>query len=118
MTLTPDRNLFEDFEADSCVIVHDPSAFAQRLKDAVQLQLPGWDSLCGCVQYIDTYAPNPRDFMKPDIDLCFTKLRSHSYQQEFRFAWVLPQDQERQDPLKAFKVQLGSLEQIAEFVGK
>ena len=118
MTLTTNPQLFDDFEADACVVVQDPSAFAQRLKDGVQLKLPGWDYHSGCVKYIDSYPPTPRDFMKPDIDLCFTKLRSHSYQQEYRFAWMLPPDQESQDPLKPFKVNLGSLKEIADLVDK
>ena len=118
MALSRAPQLFDDFDADSYVVIRESSAFIERLKDSGKRQLPGWRFRSGCVKYIESYPTSPRDFMKPGIDLCFTKLRSYSYQQEYRFVWLPPPDQERQNPLKAFKIQLGSLEQIAELVVK
>ena len=70
MILTPNPQLFDDFQANSCVIVHEPFAFTERLKGAVQLQLPDWSLHSGCVKYIELY---PTSFMRSDIDLAFTK---------------------------------------------
>ena len=116
MGMSQDHELFGDFEATSCVVISDPSAFAERLADAVKHQLPGWRFRSGCVKYIESYPASPRDFMMPDIDLCFTKVDSYSHQKEYRFAWVQPDDQERVDTLNPFKIELGSLEQIAKLV--
>ena len=115
IALTADPQLFGDFESDACVIIHDPPAFIQRLRDAVELKLPGWCFRSGHVKYIDSYPTSPKDFMKPDIDLCFTKLLSFSHQQEYRFAWVLlPLDQENQEPYEPFAIKIGSLREIAD----
>ena len=118
VALSQDQELFGDFEANSCVVISDPSAVAERLANAVKHQLPGWRFQSGRVKYIESYPTSPRDFMMPDIDLCFAKLDSYSYQKEYRFAWVPPADQERVDTLNPFKVELGSLEQIAKLVVK
>ncbi len=89
MALSQDHELFGDFGANSCVVISDPSAFAERISDAVKHQLPGWHFRSGCVKYIESYTTNPRDFMIPDIDLCFTKLDSYSHQLSYCQIWCM-----------------------------
>ena len=101
--------LFDDFDADSCVIIRDPKEFRTRLVQAVQRQLTSWVGWDQSVEYIDPYFHN-----NTDIDLCFSKHFRFWYQQEYRFCW-LPQGRSCTS-LEPFFVELGSLEQIAEFV--
>ena len=68
MTHTMSYRLFDDFEADSCVIIRDPAAFCALLQEAVQAKLPDWIDWNQSVEYIDPYL-HP----KKDIDLIFSK---------------------------------------------
>ena len=114
MALTTNPQLFDDFESDACVLIRDPTEFAERLKNAVRSQLPGWRFRSGRVQYIESYPSSRRDFMKPDIDLCFTKLNAYSHQKEYRFAWVIPTHRDVEDSLEPLKIKVGSLKEIAD----
>ena len=109
MTHTLSYRLFEDFEADACVIIRDPKAFCSRLQEVVHAHLLGWLGWNRPVQYIDPYLHNERH-----IDLIFSKHFRHWYQQEYRFAWI-PEKGGRTD-LEPFDVELGSLKQISEIV--
>lgn len=109
MTHTLDYRLFDDFEADTCVIVREPMKFTTRLKKAFRKALPSWIEWSQEVQYIDPYLHT-----KTEIDLFFSKHFRFWYQQEYRFAWI-PETGER-DSLKPIFVELGPLDEIAEFV--
>ena len=107
MTHSLDYRLFDDFEADACVIIRDPAAFKIRLQEAVRGQLPNWVDWDDLVTYIDPYL-HP----KGGIDLFFSKHFRFWYQHEYRFSWI-PQSETR-NHLEPFFVELGSLEQISE----
>ena len=109
MTHTLDYRLFDDFEADACVIVRDPTKFATRLMKAVREALPDWIEWSQEVQYIDPYLHT-----RTEIDLFFSKHFRFWYQQEYRFAWI-PETAGR-DSLEPIFVELGPLDEIAEFV--
>ena len=109
MTHSLDYRLFDDFEADACVIIRDPAAFKIRLQEAVRGQLPNWVDWDDLVTYIDPYL-HP----KGGIDLFFSKHFRFWYQHEYRFSWI-PQSETR-NHLEPFFVELGSLEQISEIV--
>ena len=104
-----DYRLFDDFKADSCVIIREPAAFSTRLQDAVQTLIPDWLDWNQSVDYIDPYLHTEKN-----IDLIFSKHFRFWYQQEYRFAW-LPKRGGR-TLLEPFFVELGSLEQISEIV--
>ena len=47
--------LFDDFEADSCLIIRDPEEFSSRLLTAVSDEVPDWLSWKQPVEHIDPY---------------------------------------------------------------
>ncbi|GAB6178157.1 hypothetical protein JCM16814_30480 [Desulfobaculum senezii] len=104
-----DLRLFEDFEADACVIIRDIDVFKQRLKQAMSAKLPNWEFSCGAVNYIDPYLHSEQQF---DPFAC--KHFSYAYQKEFRFIWIPPSPVS--DKLKPHLLTLGNLEDICEMV--
>ena len=106
---TLDYRLFDDFNADSCVIIREPAAFSTRLQDTVQTLIPDWIDWNQSVDYIDPYLHTEKN-----IDLIFSKHFRFWYQQEYRFAW-LPKRGVRTH-LEPFFVELGSLAQISEII--
>lgn len=81
-----DQALFDDFGADSCVVIRDPQRFADRLEAAAQSHLPGWRFHHCPVEYFDPHErlPNQR------IDAGMSKDFRFAYQREYRFIWVSP----------------------------
>ena len=79
-----DPALFDDFGADSCVIVRDPEAFAQRLELAVKLILDGWHFHHNPVEYFDPYEMPRHQYF--DASMC--KDFRFAYQREYRFLWM------------------------------
>ena len=80
MTHALDYRLFDDFGADSCVIVRDPSAFCTRLQGAVMTQFPNWLCQFRSVKYIDPYLHQERD-----IDLFFLNIFDFGINTNFVF---------------------------------
>jgi hypothetical protein len=102
-----DPALFEDFGADSCVIVRDPEAFAQRLELAVKLILDGWYFHHNPVEYFDPYEMPRNQY----FDAAMCKDFRFAYQREYRFLWMHMGGQEA----AGFKfLELGPLEGIAD----
>lgn len=102
MTHSLSYRLFDDFEADACVVIRDPKSFWARLHKAVEARLSGWLDWHQDVQYIDPYLHKEKE-----INLIFAKHFRHWYQQEYRFAWIPEQVGETE--LKPFNIELGSL---------
>jgi hypothetical protein len=75
--------LFDDFEADSCLIVYDPSEFERRMFKAAVQVLPNWAGSRERVQYIDPYTSN-----NPNPDIPASKHFRYWYQREVRFVWL------------------------------
>lgn len=107
MTHRLSHRLFDDFEADACVVFHEPMALIEKLEDSMREALPGWIGRNQEVQYIDPYQhPNK------SVDLVFSKHFRFWYQQEYRFSW-LPEKCGREH-LEPINIELGSLEKISE----
>jgi hypothetical protein len=49
--------LYDDFEAEGCMLIKDPVRFAKSLKARMEEFLPGWNLLYGGVDYLDPYHP-------------------------------------------------------------
>ncbi len=79
-----DPMLFEDFGADSCVVVHDPEAFAQRLDLASKSILDGWYFHHNPVEYFDPYEGSHNQY----FDATMSKDFRFAYQREYRFLWT------------------------------
>ena len=108
VTTSVNARLFVDFQADACVMIHDQSAFTQRLIDAAESALPQSQSLVGKANYIDPHRPQSALGNVP-----LAKHFRYSYQQEHRFAWlpILPSQ-----ALSHVDVEIGSLRDIAELI--
>ncbi|MGO9019649.1 MAG: hypothetical protein ACLQVJ_15005 [Syntrophobacteraceae bacterium] len=86
MILTP--RLFLDFEYDSCLLIHQPSTFINRLLSAFQSQLQDWDhpGVHTSVSYIDPLLPPHLN----DINIFTCKHFRYAYQKEYRLVWLPP----------------------------
>ena len=111
MTHTMNLRLFDDFEADSCVIIRKPAEFTARLNASMQRVLPDWIDWGREVNYIDPYSP-PKD----SVNLFFSKHFRYWYQQEYRFTWIPHPEKGGCDSLKPIFVELGPLKEISDLV--
>jgi hypothetical protein len=101
-----DARLFHEFDADGVLIIRDKDAFRARMSAAVARTLPKGCMTDGPIRYYDPYTVR-REQLVP----IFSKHFRFMYQNEYRFAWAVPEERE---PLKQFFVELGSLHDIAE----
>ena len=109
--------LFDDFEANACLVITDSIRFLSRMKDAVKEVLPGWHYGNALVRYIDPVqhlsGRGAIDEQKFSPFLC--KHFRYCYQHEVRVAWLPPQPID-QGPLEHLVVTLGNLEDYCELV--
>lgn len=99
--------LFDDFEADACLVIKDIMRFVNSVGYRMHELLPGWEFMLGDVDYRDPYHP------KQDINIFFCKHFRHAYQKEFRFVWKPPTTHES---LKPVHLELGPLKEYCELL--
>jgi hypothetical protein len=104
-----DHRLFDDFEADSCVVIHDPVAFERRLRGAASEELKGWKAFGTEIQYVDPLFP-PIETLNP----FFCKHFRYYYQQEYRHFWLSQASPSSR--LEPFLANVGSLRDCCELV--
>ena len=75
--------LFEDFQADTCVAVTNPAEFSNRLEEAGRSVFPGWYFHNCPVQYFDPYERMNNEF----FDSAMSKDFGFAYQNEYRIMW-------------------------------
>lgn len=108
-SMTYDYRLFRDFDADSCLVIHDVKEFSDRLGRATievfrrQISAP--------TIYFD-----PHNSMAPTSgeEIAFGKHFRHAYQREFRYVWTSMGS----EPLAPVQLQIGSIRDIAELVAR
>lgn len=100
--------LFDDFEADSCLIISRPLKFIERLFREFDKQLPGWKGISTGVSYIDPLNTKP-----DELNPFFYKHFRYAYQKECRIIWLPPTDEIQLDPIF---LELGNLEEICELI--
>jgi len=103
-----DACLFDDFNADACVIIHDPVAFRDQLVWQAHRALSARGHVFGAVTYVDPITQGAID-----IPIAMQKDARYSYQDEVRGAW-LPQS--GVTDLRVTYVRVGNLEGIAELI--
>lgn len=103
------RRMPTDFEADSVLIIKNKKEFIERLKNEMLISYPDWDFLERDVYYYDPYNDLPIDQNQE-----FYKHLSYAYQKEHRC--ILRPRRPTSETLEAFFLEIGSLEDIAEFV--
>ncbi|MFT4504597.1 hypothetical protein [Caballeronia sp. 15711] len=95
--------LFKD--TDSCLIIHDPEKFGERLRAAAAEALPGWSAMDAPIAY----------GMESGFGAVFEKDVRYFPQREWRFAWLPPVAIPQ---LLTLDVRMGSIEDIAEIIWK
>ena len=96
-----DRDLFDHFGADSCLVIHNTEEFGERIHRAVQRTLPSWAGIDGAVEYGS----------RARLGAAFTMGAQDAAEQEWKFAW---RPMHTQASLNAVVIKIGSLEQFAE----
>lgn len=98
--------LFNDFEADSCLIIKNPREFLYRISNCLPRNI--FDYSSSKVAYFDPLLDDPLE-----SNLIFSKNFAYTYQNEFRIAFV---PYEKNKLLESTMVNIGSLADFAEIV--
>ncbi len=110
--------LFNDFNADACLVITDPTRFARALGEAVRNRLPDWHFTCEFVRYIDPI--QELRFMNRGVEVRFApflcKDFRFSYQKEIRAAWLPPNPEGPRMELEHLFITLGNLEDYCEMI--
>lgn len=97
-----DEKLFDKVAgADSCLIIHNPEEFGERMHRAVRRILPNWAGIDAAISY---GVPSP-------LGAAFSKSKHSAAQKEWMFAWRPIQPTSTMHPVV---IQIGSIEGIAE----
>lgn len=99
--------MFDDFGANSCLIVMDEKTFRRRFEAAIAKVLPNSLWMSNQVGYIDPLLP------KGIPNTYFAKHFRYSYQSEFRFVVLPPENCERLEPVF---IDLGPLTDCCDFL--
>lgn len=100
--------MFDDFDADACLVVHEPIVFRDLLLVGVGSAINAKAQTFSTVTYVD-----PLTQFEDGVPVAFQKHARHSYQDEIRAAWQPAADK---NPLQPIVVEIGSLESIAEII--
>ncbi len=71
--------MFDDFEADSCLIIYDPNEFGRRVLEALRLRFSDWFVTAFGMTYSDPDNPGDESILLPRA-----KHMRYIYQQEQR----------------------------------
>jgi hypothetical protein len=100
--------LFVDFNAEACVVIRNPTAFADRLRRGARQATGGAVARDGRANYVDPLLPK-----SPKIFIPFSKPFGYTYQDEYRFCWTPKTAVPKVEPLH---IEIGSIADIAELV--
>lgn len=78
---TFDPRLFDDFQKDACLVIHDFDTFSERLLAGVERALGDWHGACSLIRYYDPLNADSELLNHGTKDFRFT------YQREYRFTW-------------------------------
>lgn len=97
-----EAGLFDLFSAaDSCLVVHNPELFGERLHRAVQRALPSWMGIDGPVEYGS----------RSTLGATFSKTKAEAGEREWLFAWRSTQPGMSLHPVV---IKMGNIEAFAE----
>lgn len=98
--------MFDDFDAESVLVIRDAGEFTRRLVSAIRNPLHGWTLTPCAVHYFDPYHPS-----RETRNVFACKHFKYLYQEEFRYVLMPPAPVSSLEPLT---IQLGPLGDIAE----
>jgi hypothetical protein len=110
--------LFDDFDANACLVIPDSIRFLSRLKEVAGKHLPDWHYGNALVRYIDPVQPlsGPNAIDRQEFAPFFCKNFRYHYQNEIRIAWLPPSPEPQERPLEHVFVTLGNLEDYCELI--
>lgn len=101
-----DPKLFDLFpDADSCLVIHKPEEFGERIHRAAQRLLPSWAGIDAAASY---GVPSP-------LGAAFSRDKQRAAEKEWLFAWRPTQPSLPSNPII---IQIGNIESIAELRDK
>lgn len=104
LSSTWDYLLFDEFKgSDSCLVIHNPEEFCERVHFYAEKQLKDWAGIDAAVSYLTGSRLGP----------AFSKSWKYLAQKEWRFAWHPPVKIEK---LPVLFIHIGSIEKFAEVV--
>lgn len=99
-----DLLLFDEFRgSDSCLVIHNPEEFCERVHFYAERQLKNWAGIDAAISYL----------IGSQLGPAFSKPWKYLAQKEWRFAWHPPDKIEK---LPVSFIHIGSIEKIAEIV--
>lgn len=98
---------YDDFEADSCLIIYDVDKFISKVREVFFKQKLNFDFYCDSVDYIDPLKPT----LEPTV--FFSKHFKYSYQNEFRTVFIPKFPMMN---LEVIYIEIGSMEDYAKLV--
>jgi hypothetical protein len=98
---------FNDFEADSCLIIYDIQRFVEKIRKELLKKFKNFEFYFDNIEYIDPLKH------KREPSVLFSKHFRYSYQNECRFVFL---PEEPILDLKEFFIEIGSMEEYAEII--
>jgi hypothetical protein len=99
---------YEDFEAETCIVITEPRKLFQKMMKAVRVLKPDFKGFSTPVKYLDPLTCDPND-----INIFISKHFRYSYQNEVRTIWLPNSPTENLEP---FFIEVGSLQNFAKFI--
>jgi len=99
---------FDDFEADTCIVVSEPRKLFQKMMKAVRVLKPDFRGFASPVTYLDPLTCNP-----DSVNIFFAKHFKYSYQNEVRTIWLPNEPVEQIEP---FFIEIGSMNKYAQII--
>jgi hypothetical protein len=92
---------FDDFDADSCLIIEQPRLFISKIMKSVRKKKSDLEGFASHVKYLDPLTCSPHE-----IDIFLAKHFKYSYQNEYRAIWM---PKVPVDILEPFFINIGSM---------
>lgn len=109
VSATYDAAIYDDFpDYDSCLIIHDPVEFVERLRWAVHREVNARGHAFSPATYVD-----PLTQVERGVPILFQKDARYAYQDECRAVWL---PQRGVSAITRTFAKLGNLETMAELV--
>lgn len=102
-----DHRLFDDFESDACLLVHEPKGFGMRIVEAYKQSYSDWLFAEKMVCYYDPLRFNGIE------DISFSKHFRFWYQREYRIVLKPKEPIKRLEPIK---LSLGKVSDLCELI--
>lgn len=112
---TYEPRLFVDFQANSCLVIHDAKEFGKRLNTGMLEKISSLPGMKGSpVRYYDPFLPDDTldEMLSTPLSLFLFKDLRYAYQAEYRFLWPV-----KVKPAETFiDIEVGPLSDICELL--